>query len=116
MTPRTPTISGTRKAAILMAIMGEEAASAVFRHLSDKDVQVVTKELADLKSVAPELAHEILEEYSKLALTQDYLAEGGIDFATRSLVKAFGEDNAQYLLKQVVRLQQMRAGQLDSLA
>jgi len=99
-----------------MAIMGEEAASAVFRHLPDKDVQVVTKELADLKGVAPEVAHEILEEYGKLALTQDYLTQGGIDFATRSLVKAFGEDNAQYLLKQVVRLQQLRVGQLDSLA
>jgi flagellar motor switch protein FliG len=109
-------MSGTRKAAILMAIMGEEAASAVFRHLPDKDVQVVTKELADLKGVAPEVAHEILEEYGKLALTQDYLTQGGIDFATRSLVKAFGEDNAQYLLKQVVRLQQLRVGQLDSLA
>ncbi len=116
MTSRTPTMSGTRKAAILMAIMGEEAASAVFRHLPDKDVQVVTKELADLKGVAPEVAHEILEEYGKLALTQDYLTQGGIDFATRSLVKAFGEDNAQYLLKQVVRLQQLRVGQLDSLA
>ncbi len=99
-----------------MAIMGEEAASTIFKHLPDKDVQVVTKELADVDGVQPEIAHQILEEYSKLALTQDYLAQGGIDFATRSLVKAFGEDNAQYLLKQVGRLQQLRAGQLDSLA
>jgi len=115
MTARPQTLSGTRKAAILMAIMGEEAASAVFKHLPDKDVQVVTKELADIQGVAPEMAHEILEEYSKLALTQDYLTQGGIDFATRTLVKAFGDENAQYLLKQVVRLQQLRAGQLDSL-
>jgi len=116
MTTRAPVMSGTRKAAILMAIMGEEAASAVFKHLPDKDVQVVTKELADVQGVPPEMAHEILEEYSKLALTQDYLAQGGIDFASRALVKAFGEENAQYLLKQVGRLQQLRAGQLDSLA
>jgi len=115
MTSRPQTIPGTRKAAILMAIMGEEAASAIFKHLPDKDVQMVTKELAEIKGVPPEMAHEILEEYSKLALTQDYLAQGGIDFASRALVKAFGDENAQYLLKQVVRLQQLRAGQLDSL-
>ncbi len=115
MTSHPQPLSGTRKAAILMAIMGEEAASAVFKHLSDKDVQVVTKELADIQGVPPDVAHEILEEYSKLALTQDYLAQGGIDFASRTLVKAFGEENAQYLLNQVVRLQQLRAGQLDSL-
>lgn len=115
MTSQPRTISGTRKAAILMAIMGEEAASAIFKHLPDKDVQMVTKELAEIKGVPPDTAHEILEEYSKLALTQDYLAQGGIDFASRALVKAFGDENAQYLLKQVVRLQQLRAGQLDSL-
>ena len=115
MTPRPSTLSGTRKAAILMAIMGEEAASAIFKHLPDKDVQMVTKELADVQGVPPEVAREILEEYNKLALTQDYLAEGGIDFASRALVKAFGEENAHYLLKQVVRLQQLKVGQLDSL-
>jgi flagellar motor switch protein FliG len=116
MSTHSQALTGTRKAAILMAIMGEEAASAVFKHLPDRDVQMVTKELADIQGVAPEIAHQILEEYSKLALTQDYLAQGGIDFATRSLVKAFGEENANYLLKQVVRLQQLRAGQLESLA
>jgi len=115
MTSRSSALSGTRKAAILLAIMGEEAAGAIFQHLPDKDVQMVTKELADVQGIPPEMAREILEEYSKLALTQDYLAEGGIDFASRALVKAFGEENAQYLLKQVVRLQQLKVGQLDSL-
>jgi len=116
MNPRSLRLSGTRKAAILMAIMGEEAASAVFRHLPDKDVQVVTQELAEVQGVAPEVAHEILEEYSKRALTQDHLAKGGIDYAARSLVKAFGEENAQDLLKQAGRLPQLRAGQLQLLA
>jgi flagellar motor switch protein FliG len=115
MTSRPAALSGRRKAAILLAIMGEEAAGTVFKHLPDKDIQMVTKELADVQGIPPEMAREILEEYSKLALTQDYLAEGGIDFASRALVKAFGEENAQYLLKQVVRLQQLKVGQLDSL-
>jgi flagellar motor switch protein FliG len=111
----TKHLAGTRKAAILMAIMGEEAASAIYRHLSDKDAQVVTKELAEMTNVPTELAHQILEEYSQLTMTQDYLTQGGIDFATRSLVKAFGDENAQYLLKKVGRLQEMSVGQLDSL-
>jgi len=73
MTTRPPSqLNGARKAAILIAIMGEEAASAIYRHLPDKDVQAVTREIAEMGRVSPEVAQEILEEYSRLAMTQDY--------------------------------------------
>jgi len=115
--PATATsgISGTRKAAILLAVLGEEASSAVFRHLSEKDVQVVTKELAEMGRVSADTAKQILEEYSQLVLTQDYLAQGGIELATRLLVKAFGNEDAKNLLQKVVRLQELSASKLDSL-
>src|SRR6202020_2243420 len=116
MTTAAPTqMNGVRKAAILMAVMGEEAASAIYRTLSEKEVEVVTKELAELGIVPAEVAHVVLEEYSKLALNQGYLATGGIEFATRLLVKAFGTDIANNLLQKVVRLQELSVGQLDSL-
>jgi flagellar motor switch protein FliG len=108
-------MKGVRKAAILMAVMGEEAASAVYRNLSEKEVQIVTQELAELGRVPAEVAYGVLEEYSQLALTQDYLAAGGLEFATRLLVKAFGTDTANNLLQKVVRLQELSVGQLDSL-
>jgi flagellar motor switch protein FliG len=108
-------MNGIRKAAILLAVMGEEAATAVYRHLSEKEVQIVTKELAELGRIPSEVASGVLEEYSQLALTQDYLAAGGLEFATRLLVKAFGQDTANNLLQKVVRLQELSAGQLESL-
>ena len=116
MAVRAPSqMTGIRKAAVLLAVMGEEVASAVYRHLPDTDVELVTKELAAMGRVPLEMAHEILEEYSQLSLTQDCLAQGGVDFATRLLIKAFGEENAKSLLQKVARLQEMGAGQLDSL-
>jgi len=116
MTTRAPSqLNGARKAAILIAIMGEEAASAIYRHLPDKDVQAVTREIAEMGRVSPEVAQEILEEYARLAMTQDYVAQGGLEFAKRLLVKAFGDASAKDLLQKVSRLQEMSAGQLDSL-
>jgi flagellar motor switch protein FliG len=112
--PPSP-MNGARKAAILIAIMGEEAASAIYRHLPDKDVQAVTREIAEMGRVSPAVAQEILEEYARLAMTQDYVAQGGLDFAKRLLVKAFGDTNAKELLQKVSRLQELSAGQLDSL-
>jgi flagellar motor switch protein FliG len=97
-----------------MAVMGEEAASAVYRHLSEAELQLVTKELAELGRVSPEDTAAVLEEYGQLALTRDAVA-GGIDFATRSLVKAFGQDAATNLLQKAVRLQELGTVQLESL-
>jgi len=116
VTSRAPSrMNGVRKAAILLAVMGEEGASAVYRNLSENEVEVVTKELAELGRIPAEVAYGVLEEYAQLALTQDYLAAGGLEFATRLLVKAFGSDTANNLLQKVVRLQELSAGQLDSL-
>jgi len=116
LTTRTASkMNGARKAAILMALMGEEAASAVCRNLSEREVEVVARELAELGRVPAEVTHEVLQEYSQLLLTQDSLAAGGLEFATRLLVKAFGVDAANNLLQKVVRLQELSAGQLDTL-
>ncbi len=108
-------INGVRKAAVLMAIMGEEAAAAVYKHLHEEDVQVITRELSEIGSIPNEVANHVLEEYSQLALTQDYVAQGGLDFARRLLIKAFGTENATNLLSRVERLQELSASQLDSL-
>ena len=45
----------------------------------------------------------VLEEFDRMVLTGDYLAQGGKDYALKLLVKAFGEDGAQELLRQVSR-------------
>jgi len=106
---------GARKAAILMALLGEEGASAVFRNLTEEDVQRVTEELSSLGNVPVEVSQQILEEYYQLALTQEYLAQGGPEFASRLLVKAFGDDGARRLLQRVSEAQALSASKVESL-
>jgi flagellar motor switch protein FliG len=104
-----------RKAAVLLVLLGEDAASDVFKNLSDEEVQRVTQDIADLGYVSPEMSEQVLNEYHQLTLTQEYIAQGGKDYATKLLVKAFGEDGAKKLLDQVSMAQEMSASKLDSL-
>jgi len=108
-------LTGPRKAAILLVALGEEAAAAVYRNLSEREVQTVTQEIAEMGHISPETAQKVLDEYQQLMLTQEYLSQGGTDYATRLLVKAFGEEGARNLLDQVSRTQEMSASKLDSL-
>lgn len=107
--------AGPRKAAILLVILGEEAASQIYRHLPPGEVERITREIADLRAVDAETALTVLEDFQRLVMAGDYLAQGGTEYANRLLIKAFGEQGAQELLRQVSTTQEMNATQLDSL-
>jgi len=106
---------GLQKAAILMVLLGEEAASHIYRNLPENDVQRLTRRIAELEHFKPETAIAVLEEYHQLSLTQSYLAEGGPEYAQKLLVKSFGEAGAQRLLDQVRNAMEQNAVHLESL-
>lgn len=108
-------MTGLRKAAILMVLLGDEVASALYKHLSEEDLRQVTAEIAELEYISPETAANVLQEYHRLALTQQYLSQGGPDYAQKLLVKAFGEAGAHNLLEQVMQVQEAKAQKLDTL-
>lgn len=106
---------GLHKAAILLVLLGEEVASQIYRNLPHQEIEDLTQEIASLDYIDPQSALGVLEEYHRMAVTQEYLAQGGTDYAKKLLVKAFGEDGAQQLLVQVTRAAEMSASKLDSL-
>jgi flagellar motor switch protein FliG len=108
-------MTGTVKAATLLVLLGEEVASQIYRHLGEQDLQRLTEAIANLEYVDSQSAFSVLEEYHRMALTQDYLAQGGTEYAQKLLLKAFGEDGARHLLMQVTRAAETSAGKLDSL-
>jgi flagellar motor switch protein FliG len=108
-------VSGLRKAAILMVILGEDAASDIYRHLPPTEVEQVTKEITALDHVTPETALVVLEEFHRLVLTGDYISQGGTEYANKILVKAFGKEGAADLLRQVSQAAEMSGTKLDSL-
>jgi len=110
-----PPGSGVRKAAVLLVLLGEESASQIYRHLPEQDLQRLTQGIAALDYIDPPTALAVLEEYHRLSLTQDYLAQGGTDYAQKLLLKAFGEEGAQQLLRQVSQAAESGAGKMDSL-
>lgn len=106
-------ISGTRKAAILVTVLGEEAAALIYRQLPAADVQAITAEVASLDSVPAELAQQVLEEYQQQAGAHRFLIQGGADYATRLVQKAFGDDSAKELVQKAAQTQQKGGSKLD---
>jgi flagellar motor switch protein FliG len=108
-------LSGVRKAAVLLLAVGEELAKEILRALPEPDVQQLTEELADLRGVTPELAAEVLEEFWSLLDTQHFMVHGGLDYASRVLVDAFGKQRAEDLMVMMRRSQEAAQSNLAKL-
>jgi flagellar motor switch protein FliG len=96
-------ISGLQKAAMLMVMLGDKAAASIYRQLPQEEVEELTREIARIGVVSPEVGNQVLDEFNKLTLAHEYVDKGGTDYAHKLLVGAFGESTAKDLLQQVLR-------------
>jgi flagellar motor switch protein FliG len=115
MSEEPQVMTGLRKAAILLVVLGDDAASAVYKHLGEGELRDITQEITNLDFISPDVASRILQEYHRLTLTQEYLAQGGPSYATQLLMRAFGEAGAKSLLDQVMKAQEGSAHNLVTL-
>ncbi len=111
----TTPLTGARKAAILLTVLGDDAAAAIFRNLPEEDVQLITREISKLGMVPPQVSQQVVKEYRQMTRAREYLAEGGHATANRLLVKAFGETGAKNMQHQLVRVEELNSGRAESL-
>ncbi len=91
-------LSGTRKAAMLLISLGDQASAKIVSQLSDDEIQRVSKEVARIKSLSGDQVEGVLEEFYNLTLASDYVVSGGVDYARKMLVAAFGPEAGLRLL------------------
>ena len=87
-------LTGIQKAAILLIALGPEKSSLIFKHLKEEEIEDLTLEIANTKSVSPAVKEQIINEFYEVCLAQQYIAEGGIGYAKELLEKALGQEKA----------------------
>ena len=96
-------VSGLRKAAILMIMIGDEASSAILRPLDEEEIQNISREIARVHSLTAEEAEGALEEFYQMSVAHDYVIKGGIDYARKVLMSAFGPEQAKKMLDRLMK-------------
>jgi flagellar motor switch protein FliG len=108
-------ISGLRKAAILMVALGDDLAKVLLQSLSNSDVQQVTDEITRLGEIPKAQLTQVLMEFYGLLESEQYMVRGGLDYASRLLAQAFGQERAAEMLLEVQGMRERTHGDLAML-
>ncbi|MBO5354292.1 MAG: flagellar motor switch protein FliG [Lachnospiraceae bacterium] len=101
-------LNGVQKAAILLITLGPEKSANVFKHLKEDEIEQLTLEIANTRSISQSLKEEVLDEFYEVCLAQQYIAEGGIGYAKDLLEKALGSDKAMEVIGKLTASLQVR--------
>ncbi len=104
----TAKLDGKEKTAILLITLGPERSAKIFEHLSDEEIEELTLEIANVRKVSPEEKDKILEEFYEICLAQEFMSEGGINYAKDVLEKAMGSQKANEIINKLTASLQVR--------
>ena len=91
-------MSGLQKSAILLIALGPEKSANIFKHLKEDEIEELTLEIANTRSITPQMKEDVIDEFYEICLAQQYIAEGGIGYAKELLEKALGNEKAMSVI------------------
>lgn len=94
-------LNGGKKAAILLVSLGAEASAGVFKHLRQEEIDELTVEIASVGNVSPKMKSDVLQEFHETAMANEYMTEGGVDYAREILDQALGPDRANEIMSRL---------------
>ena len=87
-------LTGLQKSAILLIALGPEKSATIFKHLKEDEIEELTLEIANTRSITPQVKDSVVDEFYQICLAQQYISEGGIGYAKELLEKALGSEAA----------------------
>jgi flagellar motor switch protein FliG len=99
--PKKMALTGEQKAAALLISLGPELASKVYQHLKEDSVEQVTLQIANLRKISPEEKDAVMREALDISVAQEYISQGGVEYAHELLEKALGANKAMEIINRL---------------
>ncbi|MEA4889078.1 MAG: flagellar motor switch protein FliG [Clostridiaceae bacterium] len=96
------------KAAILLISLGKEHSAKVLQQLNDEEIEQLTLEIANVRRIDNQTQMDVIREFQEAYVAQNYILEGGIDYAREMLDQAIGKQKALELITKLTASLQVR--------
>ena len=96
-------ISGVRKAAVLLLTLEQDQAAEMLKRMPADAVEEVSREIAQMKDITADMRRSVFGEFYHLAMASRHLSTGGLDYAKTLITKSLKPEDAARIIKQVTQ-------------
>lgn len=97
-------LTGVRKSAVLLlALNNEEMAAQILKRLPADAVEEISREIASRPPTSAEIRKDVFHEFYSMALENQQIPEGGLEYAKNLLKKSLSEEDAKRIIGQVTQ-------------
>lgn len=96
-------LTGVRKAAILLLALPQDAAATLMKKLSRDHVEDISREIAAIDRVSPELRQKVIMEFYNLVLARQYVDVGGLSLARSLLERTLTPEESKKIIDSIER-------------
>lgn len=101
-------LKGNEKAAIFLISLGSDKAAKVFKHLKEEEIEQITLEIANFRTVDSDTKEAVMDEFYQICLAKNYISEGGIEYAKEVLDKAIGTQKTLEIISKLTSTLQVK--------
>lgn len=101
-------LTGKQKTANFLVFLGPEKSAQLFKHMTEDEIEQITLEIANLRRVSTDKMDEIFREFFELCLTNQFISQGGIEYAKEVLEKAYGSEKTLEIIGRISASLQVR--------
>jgi len=94
-------LSSRQKAALLVLSLDVEAATRIMRKLTQQEIEDLTLEITNVRGVPSQVIDNVSDEFHQLIIAQQYVVQGGLDYAQQLLEHTLGFAKAADVLEKV---------------
>lgn len=95
-------MSGDSKtAATLFVLLGEETSAEVLRHLTEGEIEQISKELSTASALGSADAEKAAEKLYNVLSSNSFISEGGADYAKKVVLRTLGAGKAKRIMERL---------------
>jgi len=92
---------GSSMAATLFVLIGETASAEVLKHLTEAEIESISRAISNAGPVAAEEAEKSAEELYQTLTANRYVSEGGVDYAKKVILRTLGAGPAKRIMERL---------------